>query len=111
MNNFAITYSDLGQTKDAVALLEKVLEARHRILGDEHLDTLARMNNLAAMYRDLGQMKDAVSLQEKVQEPLQRILGMNILIHEQPRMDLIGSRTDERCDGSAKEGTSEDIGA
>jgi Tetratricopeptide repeat len=110
MNNFAITYSDLGQAKDAVVLLEKVLEARHRILGDEHLDTLACMNNLAAMYRDIGQMKDAVAQQEKVQEPLQRILGMNNLIHEQPRMDLIGSRTDERCDGSAREGPSEDIG-
>ena len=50
MNNLAVTYGALGRTKDAVALQEKVLEARERILGGEHPHMLRSMNNLAVTY-------------------------------------------------------------
>jgi tetratricopeptide (TPR) repeat protein len=53
----------------------KVLDARQRILGDEHPDTLSAMSNLAWIYHSLGQMKDAEALRKKVLDAHQRILG------------------------------------
>ena len=38
MNNLASTYSKLGRHADALALNEKVLELRRRVLPKDHLD-------------------------------------------------------------------------
>ncbi len=38
------------------------LEARTRVIGAEHLDTLSSMNNLARMYRHLGHYDESVAL-------------------------------------------------
>jgi hypothetical protein len=54
---------------------EKVLEARQRILGDDHPHTLGTMNNLALSYQSLGRTKEAAEMQEKSLETRQRILG------------------------------------
>ena len=54
---------------------EKVLEARRRILGEEHPDTLRTMHNLASSYQSLGRTKEAAEMQEKVLEVRRRILG------------------------------------
>jgi hypothetical protein len=47
MSNLAIMYSDQEKIAEAANLEEKVLEARRRILGDEHPHTLSSMGNLA----------------------------------------------------------------
>ena len=75
MNNLALSYYSLGRTKEAVELQEKVLEARQRIQGEEHPDTLQAMNNLALSYFSLCRSKEAVELQEKVLEARHRIQG------------------------------------
>ena len=38
MNNLASTYSELGRHADALALMEKVLEFRRRVLPEDHPD-------------------------------------------------------------------------
>ena len=38
MNNLASTYSELGRHADALALREKVLEFRRRVLPEDHPD-------------------------------------------------------------------------
>jgi Tetratricopeptide repeat len=58
-----------------------VVEARQRILGDKHPDTLKSITNLAGTYRALSRMKDAKSLGENVLVAHLRILGRNIWIH------------------------------
>jgi hypothetical protein len=40
MNNLALTYRDLSRTNEAAALLEKVLDALTRTLGDDEEDPL-----------------------------------------------------------------------
>jgi tetratricopeptide (TPR) repeat protein len=71
----AMAYSALGRLHRAVELWERVLEARQRILGHEHPDTLNTMNNLASSYWNLRRTKDAAELGEKVLEARHRILG------------------------------------
>src|SRR5947207_8677108 len=48
MDVLAWSYYSHGQTKKAIEIQEKVLEARIRILGEEHPDTLGTMHNLAS---------------------------------------------------------------
>ncbi|KAH8806701.1 hypothetical protein DL96DRAFT_611436 [Flagelloscypha sp. PMI_526] len=75
MSNLAMTYSDLGQHKDALKLKEQVLAVEKRILGEEHPSTLISMSNLARTYSDLGQLKDALKLEEQILRLRTRILG------------------------------------
>jgi hypothetical protein len=70
-----LTYQDQGKLVDAAQLQEKVLEARRRIQGEEHPDTLTTMDNLALTYQDQGKPVDAAQLQEKVLEARRRIQG------------------------------------
>jgi len=54
---------------------ERTLEARRRVLGEEHHDTLTSMNNLAAVYRSLGLNDLADELTLKDIEVSVRTLG------------------------------------
>ena len=54
---------------------EEVLEARRRVLGEEHPDTLTAANNLAQTLRAQGELARAGELQEGVLEARRRVLG------------------------------------
>ena len=57
-------------------LQERVLEACRRLMGEEHLDTLAAMNNLAVMMKAQGDLAGARELEERVLEGLRHLLGV-----------------------------------
>ena len=75
MANLAVTYWNQGRWDEAAGLQEKVLEARSRLLGKEHPDTLRAMANLAGTYRNQGRWDEAAGLEEKVLEATIRLLG------------------------------------
>ena len=52
-----------------------MLEARRRILGEEHPDTLATMNNLALVLRDQGDIGAARQLLNEACQLARRVLG------------------------------------
>jgi eukaryotic-like serine/threonine-protein kinase len=56
-------------------LLTKVLEARQRLLGSEHPDTLTSMTNLAILYRSEGKYEEGEALFVKALEVQRRVLG------------------------------------
>jgi hypothetical protein len=64
-----------GRRKEAGELEVKVLEARRRVLGEEHLDTIRAMANLGATYRNQGRLKEAEELEVKVLAVRRRVLG------------------------------------
>jgi tetratricopeptide (TPR) repeat protein len=68
-------YEKIGHYPAARALLEPLLEARRRILGEDHPDTLSAMNNLGATLSEQGDLPSAWALQEKVLEANRRSLG------------------------------------
>jgi tetratricopeptide (TPR) repeat protein len=67
-------YSD-GRYKEAEELFMQVIEARKRVLGEEHPYTLTSMGNLAATYRSQGRWKEAEELEVQVIETEKRVLG------------------------------------
>ena len=69
------TYSKLGDYSAAQPHLERALEIRRRILGEEHADTLVSMNNLAGLYKSQGQFAKAEPLIVKALEISRRVLG------------------------------------
>ncbi|KAF8507678.1 hypothetical protein BU17DRAFT_57238, partial [Hysterangium stoloniferum] len=52
-----------------------VLDARERILGNEHLETLGSKADLAVTYCNMGRWPDAERLEVQVLEARERILG------------------------------------
>jgi tetratricopeptide (TPR) repeat protein len=64
-----------GRWKEAEELDVKVMEARSRVVGEEHPDTLTAMVNLAATYWNQGRSKEAEELFVKVMEARSRVLG------------------------------------
>ena len=51
------------------------LDARYRVLGEEHPDTLNSMSNLALTFHDLGDLKGARDLQQQTLHVRRRVLG------------------------------------
>ena len=54
---------------------ERLLAASERVLGPDHLSTLASRNNLAIAYRAAGRRDEAISLHEQVLAVRERVLG------------------------------------
>jgi tetratricopeptide (TPR) repeat protein len=64
-----------GQYRQALALEERALAARKRVLGEDHPDTLSSMNNLAETLRDLGELEGACRLHEQALSGFKRVFG------------------------------------
>jgi non-specific serine/threonine protein kinase/serine/threonine-protein kinase len=69
------TYHALGDYPAAQPHLERALEVRRRVLGEEHPDTLNAMNNLADLYQDQGRYAQAEPLFVKTLQVSRRVLG------------------------------------
>jgi tetratricopeptide (TPR) repeat protein len=67
--------TDLGRWPEARAVEEYVLQARSRLLGEEHPDTILAMGNLASTLEDQGQLEEAAMMKKEVLEKMKRILG------------------------------------
>jgi tetratricopeptide (TPR) repeat protein len=70
-----LLFSEMGRHKEAMGMMEACLEARKRVLGDDHPDTLDSMNNLALTYVELGRHEEAMGLEEACLEAQKRVLG------------------------------------
>ena len=66
MNNLASTYWNLGRWQEVEELQVIVVEARKRVLGEKHPDTLLSMESLAITYRSRGRMAEAMELDDAV---------------------------------------------
>ena len=76
MGNLPSTYGSLGKYTEAEKLKIQVLDARNRILGVEHPDTIRAMANLASTYYSLGKYTEAEKLEIQVLNARNIILGM-----------------------------------
>jgi tetratricopeptide (TPR) repeat protein len=66
MHYMAWSYLHTGRRGEALALGEKVLAQRRKVLGSEHPDTLNTMAILAIGYEDAGQRAEAIDRWEQV---------------------------------------------
>jgi hypothetical protein len=64
-----------GRWKEAGELDVQVVEARRRVLGEEHPDTITAMANLAYTKRDLGQNAVAIDLMTQSATVSSQVLG------------------------------------
>ena len=69
------TYEDLGLYPEAQAQLERALELRRRVLGDEHLDTLSVTVSLGDVYVYEGKYQQAEPLWTRALDVSQRVHG------------------------------------
>ena len=71
----ATSYSNLGEYEKSKELDEKVYEARVRVLGEEHPDTLSSFLDLAACYYKLGKYEKSREMFKKLYDIYLRVLG------------------------------------
>jgi tetratricopeptide (TPR) repeat protein len=64
-----------GRYGEAEPLLVRALEARERVLGAEHPDTLTSVNNLAVLYESQGRLGEAEPLYLRALAGSERVLG------------------------------------
>jgi tetratricopeptide (TPR) repeat protein len=69
------TYYDLGLYPQAQQQMERAVELRRRVLGEQHPDTLTSMHQLAGLYIFEGKHQPAEQLFAKVIEARRRTLG------------------------------------
>jgi hypothetical protein len=77
MNGLAVTLRSQGDLTDARRLQERVLEARIRVLGEEHPATLTSMGNLTLLLIQAGDREDAIRLLRKCLAGRRKVLGEN----------------------------------
>ena len=76
---WALVFLDkLGDSSaQAVRVGERLLADQERVLGRDHLDTLASRSNLAIAYRAAGRTEEAIGLHEQTLAARERILGQD----------------------------------
>ena len=75
MHTIGNVYASLGLYKKAMPILEKALEMRRRILGEDHVDTIESMEDLAFWDQFEGRSSDAEKLYIRILDARRRILG------------------------------------
>lgn len=65
-HEIARAYQANGQVKEAIALLETVVDMKEKILAEDHSDRLTSQHALAGAYQANGQIKQAVILLETI---------------------------------------------
>ncbi|KAI0542939.1 hypothetical protein GGR58DRAFT_496404 [Xylaria digitata] len=74
----ALLYTDkLGWWEGAERVQRFVAEAKHRLLGPGHPDTLANMDSLSRTYEEQERLEEAGALQRQALEIRQRVLGLD----------------------------------
>jgi eukaryotic-like serine/threonine-protein kinase len=77
MDTMGQVYQNLGLYSRAQPLLERALETRRSVLGEENPDTLVSMTHLAALDEATGHFPEAEELERTVVERAHRVLGPN----------------------------------
>jgi tetratricopeptide (TPR) repeat protein len=80
MEEEALALQDKGEHAAAEQLFRECLTERQRVLGPEHIDTLAAMNNLANLLHVRGNNAEAEMLHRQALEARERTLGSHIRI-------------------------------
>jgi hypothetical protein len=75
LNEAAVYLLTRGEPAAGLPLIERALELRRRVLGEEHPDTLTSANNRALNLRALGQYEAARRLNEDTLARRRRVLG------------------------------------
>ena len=75
MHNLVLTYRKQGRWKEAEELGVQVMETRKKVLGAEHLDTLATMYDLAFTFKSQSRDHEAISLIENCFQRRKQVLG------------------------------------
>jgi eukaryotic-like serine/threonine-protein kinase len=70
-------YHELGLYEAARPLLERALEMRRRVLGEEHPDTLESIDTLGVLLSDQGERELAMRYYQEALEKRRRILGQD----------------------------------
>ena len=76
LGNVAILYGKIGDYKNALKMLEKVLLINETIQGLQHHNTAAVYNNIGFVYNNIGDYNNALEYYNKTLEIFEKTLGL-----------------------------------
>jgi non-specific serine/threonine protein kinase/serine/threonine-protein kinase len=97
------TFNNLGNYPEAERQLNASLDARKRILGPEHPDTLSSLAELTALYVTEGRYQEAEALGRKTLELRTKVLGPDSFPTTESMNDLATALADEGKDAESRE--------
>lgn len=80
MSELAVAYGELARHGEALALQQKLVEMRTKLLGERHPDTLSSMGAVGSSYRSLGRHAESAALLESVVSLCTETLGERHLL-------------------------------
>src|SRR5262249_3154685 len=92
LNNLAELYCKQHKYDDALALHQRSLAIREKVLGPKHPDVAVSLNNLAALYDDQGNYDKALPLYERAVAICEEALGS-----EHPYTEISHKSLDQSC--------------
>ena len=95
MGTMGQVYYNLGLYGESGRLLERSLEQRRALLGEDHPDTLATVQALAQLYEDQGRLTDAEQLLDDAMKRSLRLLGPDDRVTINVRAQLGGVYADQ----------------
>jgi tetratricopeptide (TPR) repeat protein/predicted MPP superfamily phosphohydrolase len=75
LNDLGSTYGYLGNNLEALGYLERALEIRRKLFGEEHLHTAESLNNVGNIYSELGRNRDALRYHDRALEIRRKLFG------------------------------------
>jgi tetratricopeptide (TPR) repeat protein len=72
-NDLGFVFSSLGEKGKALECVERALEIRQKVYGEEHPDTARSLNNVGVSYSDLGEHRKALAYAERALGICQKI--------------------------------------
>ncbi len=76
-------YEQLLEKAKAIAIYEKVMQARDRIFGDKDRDIMVTVNRIAGVYRSRGEFDQALDMYTDAVEKLQNVMRSERVEHEE----------------------------
>ncbi|GMI43382.1 hypothetical protein TrCOL_g112 [Triparma columacea] len=73
-HEFANACENMNMESDAIAIYEKVIQARDRIFGDKDRDIMLAVDRMAGMYRSKGELDTALDMYQDAVKKLQAVM-------------------------------------
>ena len=75
LNNMGFLLNTMGKREEALPYYRKALEGCHRVLGDDHPNTLVLIGNIGQLLEAMGEHDEAMPYTHQALEGCRRVLG------------------------------------
>ena len=102
-NNLAIVYVGEGRPREALAMFEKAVALKEKVLGPRHIDVAISVGNVAMVLHDLGRFDESTAANQRALDIYRRTVGLQhpraaqVLVNQAERLNERGLYVEARA--------------